>query len=206
MGITSQALHKANQLSAGVIAGLAVVGVVALLIALLIAWGCVIQRRARNSGAAGEKVERRRVGVEWRGVGYVADPAANRASLLRFLTSGRKARAELGSTSVIELRDVENGEKPLPIAPSGPYSSKPKQILSGLSGQVRPGQMLAILGPSGAGKTTLISILAGRSRAMDGQVSGDFGFFVESGPPEAKVRVGFVDQVCPVLGFHLGDY
>ena len=34
------------------------------------------------------------------------------------------------------------------------FFGNPKEVLHGVSGRVQPGQMLAILGPSGAGKTT----------------------------------------------------
>lgn len=37
---------------------------------------------------------------------------------------------------------------------------KDKPIVQGCSGYCKPGQMLAIMGPSGAGKTSLLSILA----------------------------------------------
>ncbi|QRW00883.1 ATP-dependent permease [Ceratobasidium sp. AG-Ba] len=191
MGITPQAENSGSQLSGGVIAGLVVVGVAGLLVGLLVAWGCVTQGRARKGGMYGERVGGRRVGVEWRDIGYAVHPSTG-LSLLRRRTP---SRTELGSTSVIELRDVEHGEKPLPVLPADTYTPKSKHILSGLSGQVRPGEMLAILGPSGAGKTTLISILAGRAAAMDGRVRGDFGFFIEgSSGSEGRVRVGFVDQ------------
>ena len=41
-------------------------------------------------------------------------------------------------------------------------SGKPKEILRGVSGHFRPGKLTAILGPSGAGKTSLLNILAGQ--------------------------------------------
>jgi ATP-binding cassette subfamily G (WHITE) protein 2 len=46
-----------------------------------------------------------------------------------------------------------------------------KKILKGVSGHVSSGQMLAILGPSGAGKTTMLDILAQRQKG--GTVSGE---------------------------------
>jgi ABC-type multidrug transport system ATPase subunit len=47
----------------------------------------------------------------------------------------------------------------------GPH---PKQVLHGISGSVHPGELLAIMGPSGAGKTSLIQILSGRSQPSPG--------------------------------------
>jgi ABC-type multidrug transport system ATPase subunit len=39
---------------------------------------------------------------------------------------------------------------------------KRKQILKGLSGSARSGELLAILGPTGCGKTSLLNVLAAR--------------------------------------------
>ncbi|KAG9091130.1 hypothetical protein FRC06_000699 [Ceratobasidium sp. 370] len=204
LGITPVEPGSGNNLSGGVIAGLAVVGAAAVILAALIAWGCITQKRARRAGPAGsDKVAGRRVGVEWRNVGYVVHPAGGTGPGLSVLGQRKPhGRTELGSTSVIELRerDVETGEvKPSPVLsrshPSSPSREKSKAILSSLSGSVRAGQMLAILGPSGAGKTTLISILAGRGGAMGGRVSGDVGFVSGGEGVVGRVKIGFVDQM-----------
>ena len=52
-----------------------------------------------------------------------------------------------------------------------PKTKEVKKILQGVSGHVSSGQMLAILGPSGAGKTTMLDILAQRQKG--GKVSGE---------------------------------
>jgi ATP-binding cassette subfamily G (WHITE) protein 2 len=46
-----------------------------------------------------------------------------------------------------------------------------KRILNGISGHVHYGQLMGILGPSGAGKTTMLDILAQRQKG--GKVSGE---------------------------------
>lgn len=48
-----------------------------------------------------------------------------------------------------------------------------KPILRGVSGSLRGGELTAILGPSGAGKTTLFDALMGRAHNRGGQVSLD---------------------------------
>ncbi|EKM83122.1 hypothetical protein AGABI1DRAFT_98017 [Agaricus bisporus var. burnettii JB137-S8] len=64
-------------------------------------------------------------------------------------------------------------------------------ILNALTGRVEPGQMMAILGPSGAGKTTLVEILAGKNKSgtISGQVLTSPSYDLQ-GPP----RIGFVPQ------------
>ncbi|KAL3694118.1 hypothetical protein R1sor_007769 [Riccia sorocarpa] len=42
-----------------------------------------------------------------------------------------------------------------------------KQVLKGISGEAKPGRLLAIMGPSGSGKTSLINVLAGQLPASN---------------------------------------
>eukprot|EP00615_Pteridomonas_danica_P014924 CAMPEP_0114377474 /NCGR_PEP_ID=MMETSP0102-20121206/1025_1 /TAXON_ID=38822 ORGANISM="Pteridomonas danica, Strain PT" /NCGR_SAMPLE_ID=MMETSP0102 /ASSEMBLY_ACC=CAM_ASM_000212 /LENGTH=503 /DNA_ID=CAMNT_0001532071 /DNA_START=676 /DNA_END=2188 /DNA_ORIENTATION=+ len=47
-----------------------------------------------------------------------------------------------------------------------------KELLKGVSGRAQPGEILAIMGPSGAGKTSLIELLAGRKRPEECTAQG----------------------------------
>ncbi|KAK9760467.1 hypothetical protein K7432_015470 [Basidiobolus ranarum] len=71
--------------------------------------------------------------------------------------------------------------------------SKSVTILSGISGCALKGQVLAIMGPSGTGKTTLVDILGGKQKS--GKVCGSL--LVDGRPmstTEMRQLVGFVDQ------------
>ncbi|CDP00551.1 unnamed protein product [Coffea canephora] len=81
-------------------------------------------------------------------------------------------------------------------------SSHPKPtraILNGVSGIVRPGELLAMLGPSGSGKTTLLTALAGR---LSGKVSGTITYNGLPFSSSMKRKTGFVSQ-DDVLYAHL---
>lgn len=68
-----------------------------------------------------------------------------------------------------------------------------KEILHDISGEARPGEMLALMGSSGAGKTTLLNILAGR--AATGNISGNI--LVNGRKRDIhswKYMIGYVEQ------------
>ncbi len=75
-------------------------------------------------------------------------------------------------------------------------------VLRGVSLQVMAGERLAILGPSGSGKSSLMAVLAGLEKATSGQVlvaGADFSALDEDGLARARRgRIGIVLQA-----FHL---
>ena len=84
------------------------------------------------------------------------------------------------------------------------YNLNGKQILSAVQGVAHPGEILAIMGASGAGKTTFLDILARKNKR--GTVDGNFYVNGEKvTDAEYKNVVGFVDQedtMLPTLTVH----
>jgi ABC-type multidrug transport system ATPase subunit len=73
------------------------------------------------------------------------------------------------------------------------YTLGSRTILSNISGSVKPGQVMAIMGASGAGKSTFLDILARKRKK--GVVSGTtLVNGREVSDAEFKKVVGFVDQ------------
>eukprot|EP01083_Nonionella_stella_P067382 178199_1 len=81
--------------------------------------------------------------------------------------------------SIFDFQNLEKTKQPIQLSFrninffSTRKENTGKQILQNVSGIAEPGQFLAILGPSGAGKTSLLSLLAGRLAEGAGSVSGD---------------------------------
>lgn len=84
------------------------------------------------------------------------------------------------------------------------YHLNEKEILSGVQGAAHPGEITAIMGASGAGKTTFLDILARKNKR--GLVQGDFYVNGEKmGDSDFKSMIGFVDQedtMLPTLTVH----
>ncbi|KAF8638787.1 hypothetical protein AX17_001846 [Amanita inopinata Kibby_2008] len=151
-----------TSLSPGVIAGLAVVGGLLFLSLLLLLWGFRMQRIARST-SHGHKSGNQAV-LEWNNVSYVVPKQIGAMAWLH-----NWAQCFKGNTRLV---------------------NEDKTILDSISGKVQAGQMMAVLGPSGAGKTTLVEILA--KKAKSGVTTGMVNVSSLNGhiPP----RIGFVPQ------------
>jgi ATP-binding cassette subfamily B protein len=86
------------------------------------------------------------------------------------------------------------------------YPSRPtQQALNGLSGEVRPGQTVAIVGPSGAGKTTLFSLLMRFYAPQQGEVLLDGVPIAQMDLHDLRQRIGVVPQEAVVFSGTVTD-
>ena len=80
------------------------------------------------------------------------------------------------------------------------YPSRPsQQALNGLSGEVRAGQTVAIVGPSGAGKTTLFSLLMRFYTPQQGELLLDGVPIAHMDLQALRQRIGVVPQEAVVF-------
>ena len=83
-------------------------------------------------------------------------------------------------TPILELRDIRAGYGPI-------------EVVHGISLHVTPGSVMALLGPNGGGKTTLLSVCAGTVPASAGEVFFE-GAAVTSTSADNRARLG----ICTV--------
>ncbi|ORX40047.1 hypothetical protein BD324DRAFT_616077 [Kockovaella imperatae] len=173
----SEAVSYATKLSGGVIAGLAVVGVLLLVIIVLLIWAWMIQRKARkNMTHDGQIPKNAGARVAWSGVTYEVK-AAGVSHWDRLVTWAKGSGSAGNSTAA----SSERGDG---LGPAGG-----KIVLSDSCGDLPVGGFACILGPSGAGKSTLVDILAGKRKA--GNVQGSVKFAKSGG---GRIKIGYVDQ------------
>ncbi|MCH8036734.1 MAG: ATP-binding cassette domain-containing protein [Proteobacteria bacterium] len=94
--------------------------------------------------------------------------------------------------------------KPLPVPARGAarfenvvfkYPSRPdRSALDGFDLEVRPGEKLAIVGPSGAGKTTVFQLLLRFYDPAEGRITLDGVDLRDADPADLRARIGLVPQ------------
>ncbi|THG21303.1 hypothetical protein TEA_009037 [Camellia sinensis var. sinensis] len=69
-----------------------------------------------------------------------------------------------------EISDVMRLQKPCHVK-GKKHPIAEKSIVDGVTGSVNPGEVLAVMGPSGGGKTTLLNLLSGRVKLNSGTIT-----------------------------------
>jgi len=121
------------------------------------------------------------------------------AVILTIFYLSRRSAKRYGPIHLSEEDEEENAKlmadhKPAALAfDRVSYNLKNKQILHDISGAVHPGQIMAIMGASGAGKTTFLDILARKNKR--GTASGNIYVNGEKiSDNDYRGVIGFVDQ------------
>ncbi|KAE8246564.1 hypothetical protein A4X13_0g5730, partial [Tilletia indica] len=181
------------QLTGGVIAGLVVLGLVVLGLLSLIGVGLLFRRRAARKPRAPPTGP---VGLRWTNLSYTLPRPGKVGSALNQISTARhrnNASAFAADKEAHVMDDLGNGEPTY-------FNDTPDCLLQSVSGFAAPGKMVAILGPSGADKTTLIDLLAGRAKSgtQGGQVAylymNDSALDSQSTPASQSKLIAYVDQ------------
>ena len=123
---------------------------------------------------------------------------------------GDLQRAAGATERLMELLETEPDiaapadPKPLPVPARGAarfenvvfkYPSRPdRSALDGFDLEVRPGEKLAIVGPSGAGKTTVFQLLLRFYDPAEGRITLDGVDLRDADPADLRARIGLVPQ------------
>jgi ATP-binding cassette, subfamily C, bacterial exporter for protease/lipase len=89
------------------------------------------------------------------------------------------------------------------VVASAPKSNAP--ILRGIQFNVKPGQMLAVIGPSGSGKSTLAKLLIGVWPALSGKVRLDGADVFSWDKNELGPSIGYVAQTVELFEGSIGQ-
>jgi len=79
------------------------------------------------------------------------------------------------------------------------YVDAPAAVLNGIDLDIKKGSCIALVGPSGGGKTTLTDLLTGLARPTDGRITVDGTNLQEISPTMWRQRIGLVMQEPLIL-------
>jgi ATP-binding cassette subfamily C protein len=136
---------------------------------------------------------------------------------------GAVSQYQVGAAAVTRVQEAHRlptedvtGPAPLPTAGTKPaevtfddvhfgYGPGLPEIHHGVSFSVPPGGMTAFVGPSGAGKTTVFSLIERFYEPTAGRVLIDGRDIRDWAVPEVRATIGYVEQDAPVLSGSLRD-
>lgn len=129
----------------------------------------------------------------------IADPAQVKlpiASTLRSISDPAEVRALLVRPITTGVSRVSEQDKPILVFENVHYyySSYSEEILHGISCQVRRGETIALLGPNGSGKTTMVKQALGLLRPTSGSVKLYGEDTRKLSVAQLAARIGYVFQ------------
>lgn len=133
--------------------------------------------------------------------GYIANTIYLRHSLNGAYENFHAAR-EYGKELLLMNKDKEVNEEKIDQSDfkaievnqiTWKYNNSPKVVLNGLSLKIYKGESVALIGESGAGKTTLADVLLGLLKPISGELTID-GKDVSSIPAQWSKMIGYVPQ------------
>ncbi|MDF3290307.1 ABC transporter ATP-binding protein [Streptomyces silvisoli] len=104
--------------------------------------------------------------------------------------------ADVGTDELLKSGDKHGGRAPLVRfeGVSFTYPGNGQKVLDGLDLEVRPGELLAIVGLNGAGKTTIIKLLTGLYQPTEGRITVDGIHLADTDIDSWRRRISVVFQ------------
>jgi ATP-binding cassette subfamily B protein len=98
---------------------------------------------------------------------------------------------------------IDKDGKPIPDA--APIMSEPKEVLKGVSFKIERGSRVAIVGPSGAGMSTIFSLIERFYEPTGGEILLDGQAVHAISRSDLRGQIGYVEQDAPVLAGSIRD-
>eukprot|EP00656_Telonema_subtile_P001458 TRINITY_DN10649_c0_g3_i1.p1 TRINITY_DN10649_c0_g3~~TRINITY_DN10649_c0_g3_i1.p1 ORF type:complete len:1003 (-),score=263.81 TRINITY_DN10649_c0_g3_i1:69-3077(-) len=150
--------------------------------------------REQFTNAGGKEADFNRMDANGDGILMYEEMVANQKALEKADNKSNVVEAEEGFSETFDFKFNEIGL----TLPNG------ITIMKGVTGRIRHGKVTAVMGPSGAGKTTFLNLLSGKAQKTHGEIyirstlDGDYNLEPE-GVYKYRKLVGFVPQEDTML-------